>query len=293
MSKTPIYDSEHLEEGSSNPEVPIDEMIDVVEVAANSLKSWTIIGDLVVTKAQLALGIVHELNGSPSAPFAFGVPAVGRYFVLRNNTTKTCTAYVVGQSGAGEDVSPSQTATLHSDGVNIVALGGGASEVLLDTQNVVGAFGVILAAEIPAGGYSSLRLEFVGRSDAPVVAPALDIRINGDTSFTYHFCQQQVNDGTQQANSGNDTALITGISVGAGGDPGFVAISKWTFHDFLGSNFKMCEAVAHHMSSTSAATKYTRHGFGMWLSTDPITQLELLCNNGGALTGLLKLYGIK
>lgn len=122
MSTTPHYDSEHLQPNSSDPEVPLNTALDTIERAANAQKEWTITGDVQPTKAQMAEGIFHQLNGTPSAPFAFGVPAVGRFFILRNNTGKVCTVYVQGLSGSGVAVNDGETHLLHCDGTDVESI---------------------------------------------------------------------------------------------------------------------------------------------------------------------------
>lgn len=128
MSRTPIYDSEHLQEGSDQPEVPVNEMVDVIERALNDTVEWTIAGDVQPTKAQMAEGFFHKLTGSPSSAFAFGIPATGRHFVVINESGKTCTVYVQGQSGGGVNVADGVTVTLRSDGVNVEEVGGGGNQ---------------------------------------------------------------------------------------------------------------------------------------------------------------------
>lgn len=125
MSKTPIYDIEHLQSGSESPEVPINEHSDAIEIALNATKEWTIAGDVQPTKAQMAEGVFHLLSGSPASPFAFGIPALARHFVVINETGQTCTVYIQGASGAGVDVDDGETVTLRSDGVNVEEVGSG------------------------------------------------------------------------------------------------------------------------------------------------------------------------
>lgn len=122
MSDTPIYGSTELQFPSSAPEVPINNMIRVVERAANSEKNWVVVGDFTASQTEMAEGFMHVLTGVPAAPFAFGVYPVARFFGVRNETTKTCTVYVGGLSGVGFDIAGGAKAVLHSDGVNIISV---------------------------------------------------------------------------------------------------------------------------------------------------------------------------
>jgi len=119
MSDTPIYGSPELTTNPTNADATVNNMVRVAERAGNSTKEWTVAADFTATKAQMAEGIMHELNGSPAAPFAFGVYPVARLFLVQNNTGRTCTVYVQGSSGAGVDVLTGQTVLLLSDGVNV------------------------------------------------------------------------------------------------------------------------------------------------------------------------------
>lgn len=125
MSNTPIYGSTELAVNSANADVPVNNMVRAVERAANSTKEWTVAGDFTASQTEMAEGFVHKLNGSPASPFAFGVYPVARFFAVINNTGKTCTVYVQGQSGIGVALSAVLDAVvlLYSDGVNVVQVG--------------------------------------------------------------------------------------------------------------------------------------------------------------------------
>ena len=126
MSETPIYGTTELQSNSANADVVVNAMVTVIENAANVTKEWTVASDFTITQAEFAEGFFHDLGGSPSSPFAFGVPTVDRFFGVRNSTSQTCTIYVQGQSGAGVSVSAGAVALLRSDGVNIENVVGGA-----------------------------------------------------------------------------------------------------------------------------------------------------------------------
>lgn len=120
MSTTPIFGSEHLQPNSSDPEVPVNSALDAIERGVNSTKEWTVTGDFNASQEEMAEGVCHELNGSPSAPFSFGIYPVARLFKVKNNTEKTVTVHVQALSGVGVDIPPEDFATLLSDGTNLV-----------------------------------------------------------------------------------------------------------------------------------------------------------------------------
>lgn len=133
MSETPVSGSTHLANNSTNPEVPVNNMVDVVERMSNFVKEWEISGDRIISRDGFCEGFMHELVGSLlSAPFAFGVYPVARFFGVNNTTPQTCTVFVQGSSGSGINVAAGTIALLQSDGINV--------------ENVVGGVAVSIAA---------------------------------------------------------------------------------------------------------------------------------------------------
>src|SRR5688572_7637884 len=109
---TPIYGSAELTSNQSGAEVTVNNMVRTAERATNMTKEWTVVSDFTATQAQMAEGIMHELNGTPAAPFAFGIYAVARLFFVQNNTGQTCSVFVQGLSGVSVAVTNGQTVLL-------------------------------------------------------------------------------------------------------------------------------------------------------------------------------------
>ena len=124
MTDTPVYGRAHLQSNSQNP-APVNEALDTIENAANSLKTWTITGDIAASQAAMAEGFVHRLGGAPAAAFAFNLPAgLPRVFHLVNVSGKTATVQVTGGAGLGVVIPTGQARTLRSDGTDVVPLDG-------------------------------------------------------------------------------------------------------------------------------------------------------------------------
>ena len=117
-----IYGQPELTTNPTNADVTVNNLVRAGQNAANATKEWTVAGDFTATEAQTYEGLVHELNGSPAAPFAFGVYPVSRLFIVQNNTGQTGSVFVQGLSGAGVTVAAGATSLLICDGVNISKL---------------------------------------------------------------------------------------------------------------------------------------------------------------------------
>ena len=300
MSKTPIYDSEHLQSNSASPEVPVNEMIDVIERAANATVDWTVTGDFTATKAQMAGGFTHNLTGSPAAAFAFGVPAVARRFEVVNDTGQTCTVYVQGSSGGGADVADGETVTLRSDGVNVTAVSsaatpGGSGIELIQSISMSG----IPAASFTAipQTYTHLLAWISGRSSAGS-SPGANIHItfNGDSGANY----DQHSVATQSSStSGGGSAGLTSIdafllpwSGATANNFGWGEITVFNYTDTNG--FKPVKAKGQTIGATSVgATWLTRQGGGLWRSTAAINRMDLTFTAGNGAPGTIaSLYGV-
>jgi len=176
------------------------------------------------------------------------------------------------------------------------AVGGAvAAEDLLDTQTVSGVAAITWnGAPIPTTTYRKLRVEFVGTSSFAAAQPAVNCRVNNDSGANYDMVMQQVNNGTQQANSGVGlTSISSGISVGSTGTADKVGTSKWEFLNFLSADHKVCTCEGHAIPTTTASAMFTRSGYALWRNTAAITRLDLTCNSGGNLSGVAKLYGVR
>lgn len=117
-----IYGQPELTTNPTNADATVNNLVRAGRNAANATKEWTVAGDFTATEVQTFEGMVHELNGSPSAPFAFGVYPVARLFIVQNNTGQVCSVYVQGLSGTAVAVAAGATSLLICDSVNIAKL---------------------------------------------------------------------------------------------------------------------------------------------------------------------------
>lgn len=294
MSETPIYKSTELAENSSNPEVPVNNMIRVVERAANSLKEWTVVGDFTINEQEFAEGILHELNGSPSAAFAFGVPAVARFFIVRNNTGKTCTIYVNGQSGTGVDLADDTTTTYHSDGVNVTAMrGGGGGGGALEHLETFTATGTPTSHtfNISGSGPGHLELYFNTRGSVAADEDQLQVRFNGDSGANYDWCQLFTSSGSPNGVKGEGDTQMSLLQMPAGSSTaGFSGGGKLSIYDYTGSLHKTCSG--HGIQRTSAVGARMLQYSGEWHNAAAITSVTVTIPGGMANGTSFSLYRI-
>lgn len=297
MSNTEILDIELLQANSASPEAPVNEAIEILERAANATVEWTITGDVQPTKAQMAAGFFHELNGSPSAPFAFGIPAVARHFAVINDSGQTCTVYVQGLSGGGVSVADGETVTLRSDGANVEEVGGssGAGMQLIEQKSLSG-LSTVAFTSIPQT-YSHLLVVVRGRSTAGST-PGVNVNMtfNNDAGSNYDIHGHQVINASE---GDNGVAAQAGVIMGflpfnaaSAGYRGFGRAYVWDYTNSTG--YKNGEFLRSSMGNTSKDGTWVTgvQGFG-YRSETPITRLDLtLAAGNGTADSKAWLYGI-
>jgi len=302
MTQTPIYGTTELETNPANADVVVNEMIAVVEHAANSTKEWTVTGDFTITQTEFAEGFMHELNGTPAAAFAFGIYPVARFFGVQNNSGQVGTVYVQGQSGTGVTVATGSTATLYSDGVNITGVGtgsggGGSGGMELIEEKSFSGVSTIAFTSIPQT-FSHLIVVVRGRSTAGA-SPGVDVRMtfnnDGGANYDYHG-RQIVNAVEGDNNAAASTSVPMGIIPHSTASAGFRGWGKAEIFDYANSvGYKSGQWSRHSIGNTSIdGTWVTSYAQGFdYRSETPITRLDLTLSAGnGTVDTSAWLYGI-
>ena len=299
MSTTPVYGSEHLQPNSANPEVPVNEAIDAIERALNNTVDWTIAGDVQPTVAQMAEGFFHKLGGSPAGPFAFGIPAAGRHFVVINDSGQTCTVYVQGQSGGGVDVADGETVTLRSDGVNVeeVASGGGGSGGLTEISSVTtsGSQTSVSFTGI-AATYRDLIVVAQARSATAAATDSVFARLNNDSGSNYNW---QVQQGFGTTNSASQSLGTTSMNLGpcpaATATAGYASGHELIVPNYAGAVFnKECKAQWADGHSDAGNGTNVGHVSNVWRTVGTaVNRVDLFLSSGAAFVdgSVVTLYG--
>ncbi len=170
MVGSPNLNITHLDANAANPEIVVNAAIDAEDVSGNTKVSYTITVSRTLTQAELAAAFLHELGGTPVAAFNLNVPTtVNRLFAVRNNSGQTATVQVTGAPGTTVAIATGSLQILHSDGINVRALG--PSTAVASAPFSIGSYfsGAPLASSVsPSGppvGYHYLFIE-------PITFPA-------------------------------------------------------------------------------------------------------------------------
>jgi len=104
-------------------EVTINDAINKLDDAGNSSLNITITTHRTLTADEFTGNALFNLSGSPAAVFNLVIPTTKRLFAVRNNTGKTCTVKYA--SSGSLALADGDEMLIHSDGTDIVGLGGG------------------------------------------------------------------------------------------------------------------------------------------------------------------------
>lgn len=280
MSKTPIYDSEHLAQGAADPQDPLNDALDRIEVALNATKQWTITGDVNPTKLQMAEGYYHELIGSPASPFAFGIPATARRFCVINNSGQICTVFVQGLSGTGVAVSNGSTVELRSDGANIEEVGSTGGLTLVEEGSLAGLS--TKSVDIPQTARNILITVYARSTAGGSPNANVALQFNGDTGNNYDLHGPQI----QNATNGNMNAAATsnvGMAVipWSGASANMYGHGEAKVFNYRSAAYKRGHLVRGTMGNTSVDTTWITANAGFqWRNVAAITSIALTISAG-------------
>lgn len=146
---------------------------------------------------------------------------------------------------------------------------------------------------IPDNG-KSIEIFLLARSHASTDFDTVTIGFDGDVSNTYVGGYQYggpTPNWTQQTAAGAPTvcANITGDT----GTSGWMSIARIEIPYYAGTTFKLWMTTLNILTTVSGGNIWMYNAGGLWLSTNPITSVQLACANGFTTTSraLLKVYG--
>lgn len=116
---------EHLDVGSQNKDLIIDEAIDALDGAIAGLLSLAVAGNTTLTDEQALRYAVIELSGAPGGSFNLIVPDNTKTYIVNNGTAFLCTVKTT--LGTGVAIPAGEERLVRCDGTNVVAAGGGAT----------------------------------------------------------------------------------------------------------------------------------------------------------------------
>lgn len=199
-------------------ELTINDAINAIDNALNSSLNITITVDRTLTTDEFTRNVIFNLTGTPAGAFNLVIPATERLFAVRNNTGQTVT---VKYSASGSfPISTGDAALIHSNGTDIVGLGGGTgggATVFTDLTDVPSSYtGHSLKRVRVNTGETGLEFiidSFLNLSDAPdtFTGSALyKVRVNaGGTAL--EFVEDVATSGTDlQARAGATRFVVPG-----------------------------------------------------------------------------------
>lgn len=147
-----------LLESQSNKVVTVNEAFEALDNAGNRAFTQAVTGTAdEIDAADFTRNTMFILTGTPGAPFVLTVPATARLFAIRNESDDECE---VDAGGVTEFVPAGEARILHSDGTDIVSLGGGGGGT---------------------SGFATLNVQ-TGASYVPVLADADNVLIMMDSA---------------------------------------------------------------------------------------------------------------
>lgn len=278
-----IYGQPELTQNPTNADATVNNLVSAGKDAANATKEWTVAGDLTATEIQTYQGYVHELNGSPSSPFAFGVYPVARKFAVINNTGQICTVYVQGQSGGGVAVAASAgtIVELYSDGVNVTEVSsgsGGGGRTVIEEVFTSGSQTSKTFSAIPQT-YRNLVVEIDARSIDAGADVAVNVQFNGDTGANYDYQQSFHQSNTSDVQQANQTSMLVPQIPGAGSTANFWGSVLLRIQYYTNtSGFKNMIGIGSY-NRTGTGQRSMGSG-GQWKNTAAITSITITVASG-------------
>lgn len=104
-------------------ELTINDAVEALDNAGNGSQAITITTHRTLTADEYVGSILFKLTGTPAADFNLVIPATKRLFAVRNSTGKNCTVKYAASGSLV--VADGDSVIIHSDGTDIVSLGGG------------------------------------------------------------------------------------------------------------------------------------------------------------------------
>ncbi len=126
MTKTPIYNFDHLEPLAGSPEVPVNDQMDAAENAINKTVTWDFDGatTFTLTQDQVATGFIHVcINGHASGSTLY-LPITDRFVVVQNDQTEDLTVRVVGDVGSTVVIANGIAVAVYADGTDVTEVTG-------------------------------------------------------------------------------------------------------------------------------------------------------------------------
>lgn len=124
-------------------EATINDGINALDKAMNGVLPITITTHRTLTATEFTRNVMFNLSGSPAADFNLVVPETNRLFAVRNQTAKVCTVKYAASGSL--TLAAGVSALVHSDGTDLVSLGGGGgggggASTLLDLTDGPGSY---------------------------------------------------------------------------------------------------------------------------------------------------------
>lgn len=143
-------------------EATINDGINALDKAANGVLPITITTHRTLTTTEFTRNVMFNLSGSPAADFNLVVPGTNRLFAVRNGTAKVCTVKYAASGSL--TLAAGVSALVHSDGTDLVSLGGGGggggAATLLDLTDGPGTYAGAATYKVVVNG-AGTGFEFV------------------------------------------------------------------------------------------------------------------------------------
>ncbi len=135
MTASNIFQIELLEENEDDAHLKFNDLLLLaLEGGTQRREVYTVTGDVTVTDLQFNERFFHHCTGSPASDYAIRVPIRERFFVVYNETPKTCTVETLATSTAKNfvDLEPLTGRSFYSNGEDVYPVSGSFGNVPYD-----------------------------------------------------------------------------------------------------------------------------------------------------------------